>query len=93
MTCAAASQTDVPVGTTRPVTGTEVVPTAYWLLSGRVGAALVRLSKLALSLEGGVAFSLCRVTRLLMRAQSACCSAMVWLQTVQAEAGRRLAHC
>ena len=50
VTCVAASQTDVSVGTTRPVTGTEVVPTAYQLLSGRVGAALVRSSRLALSL-------------------------------------------
>ena len=89
VTCAAASQTDVPVGITRPVTGTEVVPTAYRLLSGLVGAALVRSSRLALNLAGGVAGSLCR----LMRAQSTSCSAMVRLQTVQAAAGRRLVYC
>ena len=91
--CAIASQTALPVDTTRLVTCTEVVSTAYRLLSCRVGAALVRSSRLALSLAGGVAISRCRVTRLLMWAQSACCSAMVWLQTVQAEDGRRLVHC
>ena len=63
MTCAAASQTDVPVGTNCPV---KVVPMAYRLLSSRVGAALVRSSKLALSLVGGVAVSFCCVTLLLM---------------------------
>ena len=60
--CAAASQTYVPVGTTCP----EVVPTAYRLLSGRVGAALVRLSKLALSLVGDIAVSFWYITLLLM---------------------------
>ena len=62
MTCAAASQTDVPVGTTSPVTGAELVPMAYRILSGRVGAALVRSSSLTLSLAGCVAVSLCRVS-------------------------------